>query len=290
MFKFLKVLFGVRNKKITLILVQENKPAEPESFSFFSKRLFQLMVYIIVFFVVMGYTILAITPLGYTLFDREDAEIRRVTKDLSTRMEILSDSLKKRDKLLRTIQDVLISESDTTFHVSDYETKFREYLDETDFEESSNKAINGNHLDRVNLIEADKIIYSEKFSSIPVFPAPAPVLGTLTQKFNAKKKHFGIDIASSKGSLVKSIADGVVITADWSINYGNTIQIQHGDGYITIIKHCSSLLKKEGDVVLKGDAIGVLGMSGVINTGPHTHIEIWRNGIALDPEPYLLLN
>jgi len=145
-------------------------------------------------------------------------------------------------------------------------------------------------IDRVNLIESDKIIYSEKFSSVPVFPAPAPVLGTLTQKFDAKKKHFGIDIASSKGSLVKSIADGVVITADWSINYGNTIEIQHGDGYITVIKHCSSLLKKEGDVVLKGDAIGVLGMSGVINTGPHTHIEIWRNGIALDPEPYLLLN
>jgi murein DD-endopeptidase MepM/ murein hydrolase activator NlpD len=289
MFKFLRVLFGVRNKKITIILVQENKPAEPESFSFFSKRLFQLMMYIIIVCFAIGYTVLAVTPLGYTLFDREDAEIRRLAQDLSNRMDYLSDSLKKRDRFLRTIQDVLLSESDTTFVISDYETKFREYMDESDQEENSSK-IDLTQLERVNQIEPDKIIYSEKFSSVPIFPAPAPVIGTLTQRFDSKKRHFGIDIASSKGSIVRSIADGVVITADWSINYGNTIQIQHGDGYITIIKHCSSLLKKEGDVVLKGDAIGVLGMSGVINTGPHTHIEIWRNGIALDPEPYLLLN
>jgi murein DD-endopeptidase MepM/ murein hydrolase activator NlpD len=89
---------------------------------------------------------------------------------------------------------------------------------------------------------------------------------------------------------VRALADGVVISAEWSINYGNTIQIQHGDGYISIIKHCSSLLKKEGDVVLRGDGIGVLGLSGVINTGPHVHIELWRNGVALDPELYLITN
>lgn len=295
MFKFLRVLFGVRKKKVTLILVQENKPAEPESFSFYPKKMFQLNFYIAFLAVVMVFLVLSITPLGSVLFDREDAELRSKAIELKQKLNYLSDSLKNRDILLKSIQGVIRNDIDTLFQTTSYESLVHDYLG-TDPESIMNGSTNQNaaieytapNLDAIKKIDIDKIIYSGKFTSKPLFPALFPVNGTLSQKFDSEKKHYGIDIAASKGSIVRSLADGVVISADWSINYGNTIQIQHGDGYISIIKHCSSLLKKEGDVVLRGDGIGVLGFSGVINSGPHIHVELWRDGVALDPELYLI--
>lgn len=286
MFKFLSVLFSVRKKKVTVILVQENKPAEPESFSFYPKRLFQLNLYIILLTLALVFVLLTITPMGATLFDKEDAELRAMAVDLSNKISFLSDSLKKRDVQLKSIQEIIRAESDTVFQTIAYESLIQDYIG-TDAYEASYEVKNP-EIEIAQTINADKIIYTGKFSSKPVFPAPSPLVGTLSQKFAPEKKHFGIDIAASKGTIARSISDGVVVSADWSINYGNTIQIQHGDGYISIIKHFSSLLKKEGDIVLKGDGIGVLGLSGVINSGPHIHIELWHNGVALDPELYLI--
>lgn len=289
MFKFLSHLFQVGNKKITLIMVQENRPAEPESFSFKPRNLFQVFAIGVLVSIALFFAFLALTPAGYLLFDREDTELRTMANNLNQRMVQISDSLKKRDKFIKSMQYVLMSQKDTTYAVNDYPSS-SEFTDYESDSEITNEFIGTEFLERIKTIEPDKIIYSDRFATAPKFPAPTPLDGIITQRFDPQKKHFGIDIASSKGNVVRSIADGVVVSADWSINYGNTIQIQHGDGYISIIKHCSSLLKKEGDVVLKGDAIGVLGLSGVINSGPHTHIELWRNGIALDPEQYLLLD
>jgi murein DD-endopeptidase MepM/ murein hydrolase activator NlpD len=289
-FKFLKALFSVRKKKVTVILVQENKPAEPDTFSFIPKRMFHVGIYITLLTCAVIFVTLSVTPLGYLLYDREDAEIRQMALDLALRINVLSDSLRVRDAHLQTIQSVLRKEADTTFQTASYESLFEEYSGFLEKEEVQTSEAIQLDLESIRNVDSKQIIYSGKFSNTPEFPAPAPLNGILTQKFDVSTKHYGIDIAASKGSIVRALADGVVISAEWSINYGNTIQIQHGDGYISIIKHCSSLLKKEGDVVLRGDGIGVLGLSGVINTGPHVHIELWRNGVALDPELYLITN
>ena len=87
-----------------------------------------------------------------------------------------------------------------------------------------------------------------------------------------------------KGSPVKSILDGVVISADWSENTGNTICIQHANNLVSIYKHNSSLSKDLGDQVIKGEVIAIVGNSGHLSTGPHAHFEIWHNGQAFNPE------
>ena len=64
--------------------------------------------------------------------------------------------------------------------------------------------------------------------------------------------------------------------------------IQHNKGFTTVYKHCSSLLKKERDVVSQGDLIALSGNSGKNTTGPHLHFEIWQNGKPVDPQKILL--
>lgn len=115
----------------------------------------------------------------------------------------------------------------------------------------------------------------------------APVLGSISAGFDRDTGHLGVDVLAAKGEPVKSIAPGVVITSDWSLDAGNTISIQHGNNTISVYKHNSVLLKKTGDQVKAGEAIAIIGNSGTLSDGPHLHLELWYDGSAVNPEHYI---
>jgi murein DD-endopeptidase MepM/ murein hydrolase activator NlpD len=115
-----------------------------------------------------------------------------------------------------------------------------------------------------------------------------PVKGLVTNDFDPKENHFGIDIVANPNEVVKATLDGTIIFASWTIETGNVIQIQHDNSVISVYKHCASLLKKPGDIVKTGDAIAIVGNSGELTTGPHLHFEIWQNGKPLNPKDYMV--
>jgi len=118
----------------------------------------------------------------------------------------------------------------------------------------------------------------------------SPLKGEISAKFDSKSKHFGVDIVAEKDSPVKSILDGVVITADWSSRTGNTISLQHSGNMISVYKHNSVLLKKIGESVKSGEAIAIIGNTGLHTNGPHVHFELWKDGQAVDPSNYINFN
>lgn len=96
-------------------------------------------------------------------------------------------------------------------------------------------------------------------------------------------KHMAIDMATKPGTNVMAADTGTVIEADWSDNgYGYHIVIDHGIDYITVYAHLSEYYVKEGDIVKKGDVIGVVGSTGN-STGPHLHFEVRDYGYLVDP-------
>lgn len=115
-----------------------------------------------------------------------------------------------------------------------------------------------------------------------------PVKGFINQKFIVSKGHFGVDFAVKLNTPVFASSGGLVIFADYTIDYGNTLIIQHSNGFITVYKHCSELLRKERDIVHQGEIIALSGNSGLKSSGPHLHFEIWQNGKPVDPEKLLL--
>ena len=119
-------------------------------------------------------------------------------------------------------------------------------------------------------------------------PALSPVNGIVTRAFNARAGHYGLDIATTAGSTVRTIGNGYVIMADWTHNGGYSIAIQHAGGYVSVYKHNSRLLKRVADRVLQREAIALSGDSGEHSSGPHLHFELWHNGLAQDPDSYLL--
>lgn len=100
-----------------------------------------------------------------------------------------------------------------------------------------------------------------------------------------KKSHTGIDIASNQGTAVYASDGGSVTLAGWNGGYGNCIMIDHGNGYVTLYGHLSSISVSVGQTVSQGTTIGAVGSTGN-STGPHLHFEVLKNGTRIDPEQF----
>jgi len=100
--------------------------------------------------------------------------------------------------------------------------------------------------------------------------------------------HEGMDFMAEIGEPVHAAAGGVVVYSDLHPQYGNMIEIDHGNGLSTRYAHMSKRLVKVGDVVLSGEEIGKVGATGRA-TGPHLHFEVRQNGAPLNPAHFLKL-
>lgn len=115
-----------------------------------------------------------------------------------------------------------------------------------------------------------------------------PVEGYITDEFNAQKEHFGIDIAVKQDAPVKSVLDGKIISATYTVADGYVIAVQHRNNLVSFYKHNAKLLHKLGAVVKAGDVIAFAGNSGETSTGPHLHFELWFEGRGLNPRDYIV--
>ena len=98
--------------------------------------------------------------------------------------------------------------------------------------------------------------------------------------------HKGIDFHANVGDPVLAVADGVVSFASTRSGYGNVVEIDHGNGYVTRYAHNSRLLVQVGDLVRSGQQVAKAGSTGR-STGAHVHFEVWENGVVVNPAKFL---
>jgi len=130
-----------------------------------------------------------------------------------------------------------------------------------------------------------------------ILPGGRPVMkgwissyfGHRTDPFSGRNAfHRGIDFAAPEGSEVLAVAAGVVTYAKDRFGYGQTVEINHGNGYVTRYAHNSKITVKAGEVVKKGDPVATIGSTGR-STGPHLHFEVLSQGRAVDPMSFVSL-
>jgi murein DD-endopeptidase MepM/ murein hydrolase activator NlpD len=114
-----------------------------------------------------------------------------------------------------------------------------------------------------------------------------PISGVVSSGFDVETEHLGVDILAPHDTPVKSIWDGHVIMADWTLETGYTIGVQHSNDMVSFYKHNANLLKKHGAFVRAGEAIAIIGNTGKLTTGPHLHFELWLQGKPVDPTHYI---
>jgi len=101
--------------------------------------------------------------------------------------------------------------------------------------------------------------------------------------------HLGIDFDAPIGTPVMAVAEGVVTFVGVKPGYGNVVEIDHGNGYMTRYAHNSAFVAEQGARVHAGDTIAKVGSTGR-STGPHCHFEVWLNGRAVNPIAYVKSN
>lgn len=116
-----------------------------------------------------------------------------------------------------------------------------------------------------------------------------PVPGQIGDGFGAPRPgrtHKGVDIAAPTGTPVGAAAAGTVVGRGWDVGAGNYLHVRHDARLLTKYFHLSAFRVSLGDVVTAGQVIGEVGSTGN-SSGPHLHFEVWLDGKAVDPAPYI---
>ncbi|MCM1152007.1 MAG: M23 family metallopeptidase [Alistipes sp.] len=115
----------------------------------------------------------------------------------------------------------------------------------------------------------------------------SPIDGIITERFDIKRRHFGIRIAAAAGEPVTAIDDGTVVINRWTPEAGHILEIQHTNNLLSIYRHLSQPLVVKGDRIRSGDLIGY---SAEVQEGKVEafEFELWNNGKPVDPEGYIL--
>lgn len=100
--------------------------------------------------------------------------------------------------------------------------------------------------------------------------------------YKVRRHHKGLDLVAPPGTPIRAIAAGTVIFSDPYAGYGNLVVVKHRNGITSHYGHCKEIKTNIGKVVRPGEIIATLGNTGS-STGPHLHLEIRKNGVALDP-------
>lgn len=139
--------------------------------------------------------------------------------------------------------------------------------------------------ERYNLSMLDQIKKTDEKDDLLLV---VPMKGVVTTKFNPSEGHFGVDFVGAENERIMAVADGTVIMADWTMDAGYVIQIQHDKNLVSIYKHNSDLILKTGDKVKAGQAIAIIGNTGELSYGTHLHLELWENGVPIDPLKHII--
>ena len=269
--------------KYKLSVINETSYEEVLNFRLSQLHVLMALSVLAVILVTLTILLIAFTDLREFIPGYPDGNMRQMIAGNAIRVDSLEHELMKRDRFLTSLRLVL-SGGDTTqmqqirndslkagydtvqFKLSEQESDFRAEIEEKE---------------RFNLGFGIKEQNKDYYHFFP------PVEGMVTQSFDEKKRHYGTDIVAKANAKVAAVLDGVVVFTDWTIKTGYVIQVQHANDLLSVYKHNSVLLKKQGDYVRAGEVLGVVGNTGEESSGPHLHFELWRAGNPLNPEDFI---
>ncbi|HNQ35571.1 MAG TPA: M23 family metallopeptidase [bacterium] len=117
----------------------------------------------------------------------------------------------------------------------------------------------------------------------PLQGKPGTGFGVTRWRGDYQARHWGVDFIAQKGTPVAAVNSGLVVLAEHGYNiYGNLVVVDHGQGVVSAYFHLDRILKKQGDVVERGETIGTVGSTGW-SSGPHLHLALYLQGAPVDP-------
>ncbi len=260
-----------------------NEDTFEERFSFKLNRInaFILGGLFSIFLIALTTMIIVLTPLKEYIQGYSSTELKKDATNLVYKVDSLQNVLSVNDLYIENIQQILKGEiKRVTFDRDSAFTQLQ--IEKIDFAPS---AVDSAFREEVE--QEDRFSVFEQAKKSDDINFTSPIKGDVTDNYNAKEKHFAIDIAVDKDSPVKAVADGTVIFTGFTANTGYVILLEHSQGFISVYKHNASIYKTQGELVKIGEVIASAGSTGALSTGPHLHFELWENGYPVNPSNYI---
>jgi murein DD-endopeptidase MepM/ murein hydrolase activator NlpD len=225
--------------------------------------------------------LIAYTPLSEYVPGKSSIEVQKSLIELNIKSDSLEAILANRSIYLENINKIINGEELVT---PENYAEITNTQIPISFEKSKEDS-----LFRVKVEAEDKssIYKKDKPNNNTTLMFFTPLTGLISDGYNNKTKHFGIDLVAKEKSRISSVLEGTVIISHWAYETGYVIGVQHKNDYLSFYKHNSVLLKSVGDYVNAGDHIAIIGNSGELSSGPHLHFELWHKGIPVNPENYI---
>lgn len=270
--------------KYLLIIRNEENFAEKSTFRFNYARLF--LVASILGLSLLGLAVYVVTILLDQWLDPRHVQMvaNRQVLELSMQIDSLEKEVDHKDVYIENIRRILSGEieadslaasPETTLQSSDLSVKIQpidsQFRAEFEGTELSNLSIN----------------VSTSLSELREIYLFSPLDGIVTDGFDPRSDHYGVDLVAKENEPVRCAADGVVIMSSWTLDGGYVIAIQHAGNLVSVYKHNSELFKNVGSFVVAGEVIATIGNTGELTSGPHLHLELWHNGNPVNPQEYI---
>ena len=267
--------------KYRLVILNEETYEERISYRLNRLNIFLLMAFIALIIIITTICLIAFTSIKEYIPGYDSTALRTVAAQNIEKLDSLTFVMEKNQEFINSIGAVILGEA------TEEEFKKETVINRADISDLDFKTNLEDSLLRRIVEKEDRFNVLESASSKVKFVLFSPIYGEVTSAFDFGIKHLGTDIAASTNTPVKAVADGTIVLAEWTVETGFVVVVEHSFGLTSIYKHNSSGLISQGELVKAGQVLALSGNTGELSTGPHLHFELWRDGSPTNPEDYI---
>ncbi|HLV38814.1 M23 family metallopeptidase [Xanthomarina sp.] len=272
--------------KYRLVILNEDTFEERLSFKLTRLNVFVVMTLSSILLIAGTTILIAFTSLREYIPGYSSTSLKKQAVELTYKTDSLQRLIAVNERYYESIKKVLQGEiSSVDFNRDSILEEARINVSEIDL-----RATKEDSLLREKVAKEDKYNLFETATSKINFVLFPPVTGTISAPYNFEEKHYAVDIIVESNTPIKATADGTIIFAEWTVETGNVIIIEHSDGLLSVYKHNASLTKSQGELVKAGEVIAMSGNTGELSSGPHLHFELWKDGYPINPTNFIDFN
>ena len=267
--------------KYKLTIINENTLEEVVGLHVSKLNGFSVLLSMCCFIFLVAASIIAFTPLRNYLPGYMNSEVREQVVMNALRADSLQLALDRQKRYIMNVQDIIGGKVKVdTVKSIDSLTNVRvdELLERSKEEEEFIQKYE--ETERYNL----RNIGGERELGGLIFYRPTR--GLMSADFNPGKKQYGVKLTANPNESVLAVLDGTVVFAAYTAETGYVVQIQHSQNFVSIYKHCGTLMKHQGDKVKGGDVIALIGKEH--KEKPQLYFELWHKGTPVNPGKYVV--
>ncbi|MCB0398931.1 MAG: M23 family metallopeptidase [Winogradskyella sp.] len=269
--------------KYRLVILNEDTFEERFAIKLTRLNVFVLTSFSAILLVFLTILLIAFTPLREYIPGYSSAKLKKEASMLNYKTDSLVQELELNKRYYASIRKVLTG--DVTAVDFDRDSVIEAAKNDPEIIQTTTNREDSLLRDKVE--KEDKYNLFEESSGQNDFVLFPPVNGTISEGYNIKDKHYAVDVVVATNTPVKATADGTVIFAEWTVETGYVVIIEHNQELISVYKHNAAITKSQGDLVKAGEVIAMSGNTGELSTGPHLHFELWSKGYPVNPTNFI---